>query len=88
MKATAGSSATGKLLWSVSEVAQTLGISRSTVRRLVRRGQLPVVKIGDRPLFRPDDVEALLSRLREARPPVREVDDKPGAGCDAAGERS
>jgi excisionase family DNA binding protein len=61
MKATSGTEGSTRLLLSVAEVAASLGISRSTVRRLVSRGELPVVMIGDRPLFRPCDLEALIN---------------------------
>jgi excisionase family DNA binding protein len=49
-------------LLSVVEVAKLLGVSRPTVYRLVIDGELPVVKIRDRTLFRPTDVEALVER--------------------------
>ena len=46
----------------MSEAAQSLGVSSSTLRRLVRQGELPVVTFCDRPLFRPSDLEALIER--------------------------
>lgn len=49
-------------LLSIRETAETLGVSRQTVYRLMAAGELPVVKIGDRSLFRPRDVEALIDR--------------------------
>jgi excisionase family DNA binding protein len=49
-------------LLSVVEVGALLGVSRPTVHRLVSSGQLAVVKIGDRTLFRPRDVQALIER--------------------------
>jgi excisionase family DNA binding protein len=51
-------------LRNVREVAGLLGVSRMTVQRLVARGDLPVVKIGDRSLFRPADIDALIERSR------------------------
>lgn len=38
------------------------GISKSTLWRLVRQGDLPVVRIGRRTFFRPEDVENLVAR--------------------------
>jgi excisionase family DNA binding protein len=49
-------------LLGVAEVSRMLGVSRATVYRLVGSGDLPVVKIGDRTLFRPSDLEALIAR--------------------------
>ena len=49
---------TRKLL-NVSETAELLGVSGITVRRLIYRGELPIVKIGRRVLIRPDDLERL-----------------------------
>jgi excisionase family DNA binding protein len=37
-----------------------------TVQRLVARGELPVVKLGDRSLFRPADIDALIERSRRS----------------------
>jgi excisionase family DNA binding protein len=53
-------------LRSVREVCDLLGVSRPTVQRLVTRGELPVVKLGDRSLFRPADIVALIERSRQA----------------------
>lgn len=38
------------------------GVSRATVYRLIRSGDLPVVKIGGRTVFRRADLEAFLAR--------------------------
>jgi len=38
------------------------GISKSTLWRLVRQGDLPVVRIGRRTFFRPEDLENLVAR--------------------------
>lgn len=38
------------------------GVSQWTVYRLAKSGELPVVKIGDRTLFRPEDIEAFVER--------------------------
>lgn len=47
-------------LWSVAETAEALNISRSSVRRLVARGELEGVRLGRRVLVRPDGVRRLL----------------------------
>src|SRR5947207_12137493 len=52
----------GERLLSVRAVSDRLGVSRQSVYRLVAKGSLPVVKIHDRTLFRPSDVEALIGR--------------------------
>lgn len=49
-------------LLSVRQVCDLLGVSRPSIYRLMGSGELPVVKIGDRSLFRPRDVEALVDR--------------------------
>jgi excisionase family DNA binding protein len=54
-------------LRSVHEVCVLLGVSRVMVQRLVARGELPVVKIGDRSLFRPSDITAFVNRSRRRR---------------------
>jgi excisionase family DNA binding protein len=52
----------GERLLSIRAVCDWLGVSRQSVYRLVTDGSLPVVKIRDRRLFRPSDVEALIER--------------------------
>ena len=53
-------------LLSLGEVAQVLRISESGVYRLVRSGELPRVKVGNRTLFEPDDVRMFIATRREA----------------------
>lgn len=53
----------GRLL-SVNEVAYFLGVSRDSVYRLVRKGVLPYVRVGDRLRFRPVEIDAYLTRER------------------------
>jgi excisionase family DNA binding protein len=53
-------------LRNMREVCHLLGVSRMTVQRLVARGELPVVKLGDRSLFRPADIDALVERSRRS----------------------
>ena len=49
-------------LYSVDKLARHLGVSRWTVYRLVRRGDLRAVKVGERLRFRPADVDTYLER--------------------------
>ncbi len=49
-------------LMNVNEVARFLGISRWTVYRLVRDGDLHAVRAGERLRFRLADVDAYLDR--------------------------
>ena len=53
-------------LLSLDEVAKVLRISESGVYRLVRSGELPRVKVGNRTLFQPRDVRAFIASRREA----------------------
>lgn len=46
---------------SMAEVCILLGISRSTLHRIIQRGDLPSSKVGGRVLFRKLDIEGLLS---------------------------
>ena len=47
-------------LVTLAEMCETLRISRQTAYRLIGVGKLRPVKIGDRTLFRPEDVEAFV----------------------------
>jgi excisionase family DNA binding protein len=49
-------------LSTVDETARFLGVSRWTVYRLVRDGELRAVKVGERFRFRPCDVDEYLER--------------------------
>jgi excisionase family DNA binding protein len=49
------------------QVCERLQISLPTLERLIRRGELPIVKIGRRVLIRRRTLEAFL-RQREVRP--------------------
>ncbi len=44
------------------ETRKALKLSDATIRRLVKRGELPVVEIGGRKLFRSSDLEAFIER--------------------------
>lgn len=49
-------------LFTVREAAVALSVSSQTLARLVRAGELPVVRIGSRVLFRPADLEDFVDR--------------------------
>jgi excisionase family DNA binding protein len=46
---------------SVVEAAQTCGLSRATLYRLIANGKLTTLKIGARRLVRPEAIEELLN---------------------------
>lgn len=48
-----------KLYYSVKEVTQITGLSRSTIYSLVKRGQISSFTIGRRRLFRASDIESM-----------------------------
>jgi excisionase family DNA binding protein len=48
---------------STTEVAELLGIPRSTVHELARRGDLPARRVGRRWLFLPDRIAAAIAPL-------------------------
>lgn len=50
---------------STTEVAEILGIPRSTVHELARRGDLPARRVGRRWLFLRDRIAAALTQLDE-----------------------
>jgi len=47
-------------LLSVRSAAAATELSETTIRRLARSGQLRSVRIGDRVLFRPADIDAMI----------------------------
>lgn len=49
-------------LKSLKETCNALGVSKHLVYRLIANGGLRPVKIGDRTLFRPEDVETFVER--------------------------
>lgn len=66
--ALSGSDRTTPGVRSVNEVAVFLGISRGTVYKLVRDGQLRAVRVGERLRFRDIDLERYLERDAEPAP--------------------
>jgi excisionase family DNA binding protein len=51
-----------------AEVAEILKVSRWTLLRLISRGDLPVIRVGERRRFLMSDVDAYIERNREALP--------------------
>ncbi len=45
-----------KLFLSVNEVIKVTGLGRTNIYALIKKGDLKAVKIGDRTMFRPDDL--------------------------------
>lgn len=52
---------TGRAVLHLKEVAQVLGLSRTTIYRLIRDGKMRVIRVGSRTLVPIDVVEAILS---------------------------
>lgn len=52
-----------KLMYSVKEAAQTLGVSESTVRALIKDKTLPAKKIGSKIVIDIADLEAFVASL-------------------------
>jgi excisionase family DNA binding protein len=55
----------------IPNAVRLAGISRSVIYQLIKRGQLPIVKIGRRTLIADDDLRALINRHRVARTAIR-----------------
>ena len=49
-------------LLTLGDVCAALAVSRSTARRMVKRGDLQPIRIGGLTRFRPADLEALIER--------------------------
>ncbi|MEM9966209.1 MAG: helix-turn-helix domain-containing protein [Asticcacaulis sp.] len=54
-----------RLTYRVNEVIALTGLSRSTLYRLVAKGELPLVKVCGRTLIARSDLEAMLGRMRQ-----------------------
>lgn len=52
-------------LLSVPDAARELGVCSSTVRNLMKSGELPSVKLRRRRLIASADIDALIAKLRE-----------------------
>jgi excisionase family DNA binding protein len=57
-----GASGTADRLLTVNGVAELLAISRFSVYRMVRRGDLRPVRVGERLRFRPSEIDRYLER--------------------------
>jgi excisionase family DNA binding protein len=55
-----------RLLLTVNQAAERLTISRSETNRMIRRGLIPVVKIGRLTRIRPEALETFVDRLDAA----------------------
>ncbi len=55
-------------LLSLKQAASLLHVSRSSMYRMIRRGELPATRVGGRTRFRIDDLRAFLRR-KESEPP-------------------
>jgi excisionase family DNA binding protein len=49
-------------LWSISELKRFTSLSETGIRRLVRQGVLPTVRIGRRILFRPSSIARFIKQ--------------------------
>lgn len=52
----------GKLSYTIEEAAEAIGISRATVYRMIRAGELKKFTFGGRTLIRADVVQAAIDR--------------------------
>ena len=55
-------------LLSVNDVARLLVISRDSVYKMIRSGDLVAYRVGERFRFRAEDIDELLERSRESGP--------------------
>jgi excisionase family DNA binding protein len=51
-----------KLAYTIAEAVAASGLGRTTIYELIKRGELPRVKVGNRTLVRCRDLEAMLDR--------------------------
>jgi len=82
-------SATGgsvdRLLYSVQEVAEALGVTDRYVRTLIAAGEIKSVRIGARRMIPVKDLNVWIDGLREAEEAAREAAMGPRASALAAG---
>jgi excisionase family DNA binding protein len=50
---------------SLKQAAERLGVSKASITRLVRSGELPTIRVGARRLILPDDLTAFIKRNRD-----------------------
>jgi excisionase family DNA binding protein len=64
---------TPKILLNIRQVTETTGISRTSIYRQMKAGQLPFVKVGSRTLFRPADLQDFVDRNVQAPASSRQL---------------
>jgi excisionase family DNA binding protein len=76
-------------LLTVTEAAEQVGVSRSTIGSWVTRGLLPAVRIAGRRFIQPADltVTQTSSTPRTWCPPGETTSGVPGSGCGRCGRR-
>lgn len=55
-----------KILLNIRQVIEATGISRASIYRQMKAGQLPFVKLGSRTLSRPRDLQSFVDRNVQA----------------------
>jgi excisionase family DNA binding protein len=63
-----GQKVTERLAYKTQEAAEMLGIGRTFLYELIKRGELPVRKCGGRTLVLAEDLKLLLARLPVVQP--------------------
>jgi excisionase family DNA binding protein len=58
---------TGTLVWNMRETAQRLKISVGHLRNLVRRGEIPYLRLGRRVVFHAQTIEGWLLRRMQTK---------------------
>ena len=51
-----------KIAYTINEAVAASGLGRTTIYELIKRGELPRVKVGGRTVIRRQDFEAMLER--------------------------
>ncbi len=63
---------TEQLVYRVPDVARLLGCTEAAARRMIERGEIPSRRLGRRVVVLPEDLEAHLKSLRQAKKGRRE----------------
>ncbi len=63
---------TEQLVYRVPDVARLLGCTEAAARRMIERGEIPSRRLGRRVVVLPEDLEARLKSLRQAKKGRRE----------------
>lgn len=69
-----------RMTLNVTEAAVACGISERTLRQLISRGDVPVVRLGRRVLVIPSELKAWLGEARH-RAPTRDAGREPARGA-------